>query len=127
MAGYCFSIGAPAKRYFQTAGILQAPSMSRSEKATNKQQDVNSEKRQGSPHRSPTLASSRTISHPRTRSLQYSPVEVMNLSRLIHRNPLARHSTQKTKLMRLLHPRRQRHGLQEAGIYQRMVESERRR
>ena len=58
-----------------------------------------------------------TISHPRTRSSQYSPAKVMILSRLIHQNPLARHSTQKTKLMRLLHPRRQRHGLQEAGIY----------
>src|SRR5207302_10110506 len=117
MAGSCFSIGAPAKRYSQTAGILQAPFMSRSEKATNKQQDVNSEKRQGSPHRSPTLASSRTISHPRTRSLQYSTVEVMILSRLIHRNPLARHSTQKTKLMRLLHTRSHHLGSQEAGRY----------
>src|SRR5213078_1353006 len=98
--------------------------MSRSEKATNKQQDVNSEKRQGCPHRSPTLASSRTISRPRTRSSQYSPVVVMILSRLIHRNPLARHSSQERKLMRLLHPRRQRHGLQEAGMYKRTVESE---
>src|SRR5207237_10083590 len=99
MAGYCFSIGAPAKRYSQTAGILQAPSMSRSEKATNVQQDVNSEKRQGSPHRSPTVASSRTISHPRTRSLQYSTVDVMTLSRLIHQNPPPSRSTQNMKLI----------------------------
>src|SRR5437879_12091179 len=86
MAGYCFSIGALTKRYSQTAGIHQAPSMSCSEKPTNKQQDVNSKKRRGSRHDSPILESSRTTSRPRTRSLQYSPSEVMILSRLIQRN-----------------------------------------
>src|SRR6266487_3479156 len=124
MAEYCFSIGAPTKRYSQTAGIHQAPSMSRSEKPTNKQQDVNSKKRRGSRHHSPILESSRTTSRPRTRSLQYSPAEVMILSRLIQRNPLEHHFTQETKLTRLLHPRKQHPGSQGAGRYYQIVESE---
>src|SRR5437660_12358185 len=117
MAGYCFSIGALTKRYSQTAGIHQAPSMSCSEKPTNKQQDVNSKKRRGSRHDSPILESSRTTSRPRTRSLQYSPAEVMILSRLIQRNPLEHYFTQETKLTRLLEVRKQQPGSTGAGRY----------
>src|SRR5438128_11664142 len=125
MAEYCFSIGAPTKRYSQTAGIHQAPSMSRSEKPTNKQQEVNSKKRRGSRHHSPILESSRTTSPPRTRSLQYSTAGVMILSRLMQRNP-EHHFTQKTKLTRLFHPRKQHPRAQGAETYQQKVAARRR-
>src|SRR5437660_12406943 len=95
--------------------------MSRSEKPTNKQQDVNSKKSRGSQHHSPILESSRTTSRPRTTSLQYSPAKVMLLSRLIQRYPLEHHFTQQTTLTRLLHPRQQHAGSQEAGRCQQTV------
>src|SRR6266516_2590311 len=104
----------PASVWYDLPGSLRWQNTA---SASEPQQNVNSKKRRGSRHHSPILESSRTTSRPRTRSLQYSPAEVMILSRLIQRNPLEHHFTQETKLTRLLHPRKQHPGSQGAGRY----------
>src|SRR2546425_12647389 len=97
MTRYYSNVEAPRTRYFQTAWIRQAASKSRSEKATNKQRNVNSKKRRESQHRSSILERSHILSHPRMKLWQYSPAKVMIPSGLIKWNHLKHHSTQETK------------------------------
>src|SRR5712692_7103148 len=63
-------------------------SMSPSEKATNKRQNVNSKKRLESRRRSHILESSHITFRPRTRWWQFSSVRVTRKSQLIKRNHL---------------------------------------
>src|SRR6267143_2787741 len=88
------------QRFFQTAGILPAPSMSLLERAMNKRRDVSSRKKRGFRQCRRLLESSCIISHQRTRSWPYSPAEVMILSELIEANHLRHHSKRETRLAR---------------------------
>src|SRR3989442_4087932 len=97
MTRFYSNVEAPRTRYFQTAWIRPAPSRSRSEKATNRQRNVNSKKGRESQHRSSILESSHILSHPRTKLWQYSPAKVMIPSGLITWSHLKHHSTQVTK------------------------------
>src|SRR5438093_11991911 len=116
MTRYYSNVEASRTRYFLTAWIRPAPSTSRSEKATNKQRNVNSKKRRESQHRSSILESSHILSHPRTKLWRYSPAKVMIPSGLITWNHLKHHSTQETKASDR-NPKRQHLGLQGDGKY----------